>query len=315
MRMGTPFILLCVAAVAPACDVPTAPSTPRSVRVAAEWVTDAAAAAVDPATGLFVIPPGSERVLTRAAADTAALASVRLKLHPATVGNGRSSLEADRGAPVAAWNDLRVCGRAIWVQSPFGPPAADAPRPLLRLMNSAWAHTLCGPRGDAQVAVHTSDTRSGARIIGADYVIADIDSIAQMHHSSGIPSSRQSGAPWPSPEAALRSLFARTGVPISEVPRAQVDWYPPPTVAYYPIWHFTLSAPVGGVLEDGTSVEPFRNVYARFATEDSLEFLIPAPSQPATVWVPHPVSIEPFVLDSIAFPVRHPVVFQRVRPH
>src|SRR5690606_24813166 len=145
---------------------------------------------------------------------------VRFSLNPGTFGNARATLESDRGAAVAAWNALRVCGRALWVQSPFGPSSVPAPRNMVRSMSSAWAHTLCGPRSDPQVAVHTVDVQTGIRYIGPDYRIEDLDSIGQVHHTAGIPLVGRGPVPWPAPEAALQALFAQTGVPISEIPEA-----------------------------------------------------------------------------------------------
>lgn len=295
-----------------ACDAPTGPSAPRVVRVDPSWVTGAAAAAVDPVSRLFVIAPSGESVLTRAGADSAALASIRFSLNPGTFGNGRSTLEADRGAPVAAWNEMRVCGRAMRVESPFGAPLDTAPRNLVRFLSSAWAHTICGPRGDAQVAMHTADVRTGVRFNGADYVIADLDSIGQVHINVGIPVT--SGVvPWPSPEEVLRRLFALTGVPISQVPRPQLHWAPPVTVAWLPMWRLELSAPITGQLEGGGAAPPFSTIFARLDIGDSITFFIPEEAQPPVIWAPFAVSFEPFVEDSVAIPVIKPILFRRVR--
>jgi hypothetical protein len=288
-----------------ACDAPTS-AAPRIVRVDPSWVTGAAAAAVDPTTRLFVIAPSSATQLTRAGADSTALAAVRFSLNPSTFGNGRTSLEEDRGGPIAAFDQVRVCGRAMLVETPFGTPLAPAPRNLLRFMSSAWTHTVCGPRGDPQVAVHTVDVVTGVRYIGADWVITDLDSIGQVHNSGGIPIGRAGGAPWPSPEDVLKRLLEATGVPIAEVPRPQFHWYP--------IWRFTLSTAVEGLLDDGETSAPFTVVYARLVAEDSVEFFLPEEDQPTHVWGYFPASFDPPVIDSVQFPVTKPILFRRVRP-
>jgi hypothetical protein len=303
---------LCIAVFLVACDAPTGPTEPRVVRVDPTWVTGVAAAAVDPVSGLFVIAPSSESVRTRAGADSAALASIRLSLHPGTVGNGRSTLESDRGAPVAAWNEMRVCGRAMRVESPFGAPLSTAPRNLMRFLSSAWAHTICGPRGDAQIAMHTTDVHTGVRFSGTDYVVADLDSIGQVHLSAGIPLTR-GGIPWPSPEEVLRRLFELTGVPISQVPQPQLHWYPPVTVAWLPMWRLELSAQITGQFEDGGIAPPFSTIFARLDIGDSIAFYVPEETQPPVIWAPFPVSFEPFVMDSVRFPVIKPILFRRVR--
>lgn len=294
------------------CSEPTGPTRTTIVRVDPEWVTGAAAAGVDPRSRLFVLAPHISALLSSVAAESAAVAYVRFALGPSTLGNARSSLEADRGAPIAAWDRLLPCGRTALAETPFGTAPAGAPRNLVRYMRSAWSVTLCGPDGDPQVGVGVSDTRSGARFVGADYLLADIDSVGQMHASIGLPR-HWGGGLRPSPESAVGKLFQHTGVPIAEVPRPRIHWAPLMTVAMMPLWEIELASSVTATFENGDPTTPFTRVYARLISEDSIEFTVPSDVQPEVLWSPFPISFEPFILDSLPFAVVHPIVFRRVR--
>lgn len=294
------------------CTEPTAPTVAPVVRVDPQWVTGAAAAAVDPVTRLFVLQPGVSARLTPLAAESAAVAYIRFSLNPGTLGNARSTLESDRGAPIAQWNRLFPCGRTMYVESPVGAAPDSSQRNLIQYMRSAWSVTLCGPNGEPQVGVGVSDTRSGARFVGPDYLLADIDSIGQMHASMGLRRSL-GGAPHPSPEAAVRALFIATGVPVAAVPRPRIHWAPLMTIATIPIWELQLASAVTATFDNGESTPSFTRVFVRLITEDSLEFSVPSEEQPDVLWMPYPISFDPFVNDSLAFPVIHPVALRRVR--
>lgn len=294
------------------CSEPTGPTRSTIVRVEPEWVTGAAAAGVDPVSRLFVLTPHVGALLTPVAAESAAVAYIRFALNPGTLSNARPSLEADRGAPVAAWDRLLPCGRTVLAETPFGTAPAGAPRNLVRYMRSAWSVTLCGPGGEPQVGVGVSDTRSGARFVGADYVLADIDSIGQMHIDIGLPR-HWGGGLRPSPESAVGKLFQETGVPIAEVPRPRVYWAPLMTVAMLPLWELELASSVTATFETGDPTTPFTRVYARLISGDSIEFSVPSDVQPEEIWLPFPISFEPFISDSLPFAVVHPIAFRRVR--
>lgn len=313
-RFSVPRLVatLVVIAWTAACSDPSGLASPRALRVDAQWVTGEAAAAVDPGTGLFRIDPAPSAVLTRAAAESVAVASIRFGLHFAVLSNTRASLEADRGAPIAAWDALRPCGRTMLALTPFGPAPAEAPRTLARFLGSAWSVTLCGPSGDPQVALHISDAQSGARFVGEDFNLADIDSLAQMYISNGLPRSAAAGMQ-PSPEAVVGSLFAHTGVPISLVPRPRIHWFPPTMIARYPMWQLELTTTVTAQFDGGQMTGPFSTVYGRLVAPDSVEFFVPSDSQPATIWAPYFLSTEPAIQDSVAFAVVRPIVFRRVR--
>lgn len=310
-RMRSLAALAALVVAVEACSEPTAPVRRNVLRVDPAWVTGEAAAGVDPATGLFVLAPPTTRELPLAAAESAAVAYIRFSLNPGTIGNARATLEAYRGAPVAAWDRLVPCGRTMLAQSPFAPAPTSAPRNLVRYMKSAWSVTLCGPNGDPQVAVGVSDTRSGARYVGADYLLADIDSISQMHSRIGIPRAWEGGV-LPSAEAVAGAFYAGTGVPIMRVPRPQIHWAPLMRIPSLPLWEIAPAVTVMARLENGDMTGPLTRIYARIFAGDSLGFYVPAASQPTQVWVPFPISLDPFIVDSVAIGVLQPIAFRRV---
>jgi hypothetical protein len=307
--------ILCVATAcfgALACDDLTGPAAPATVRVDPAWVTGAAAAAVDPASGLFRITLGPGSALTIAAAESASLAVARFQLNPATFGNSRSVYEQDRGgAAVASWDRLEPCGRSIRVESPFGPAPVGTPTYLAHAMRSRWAVTLCGPRGDAQLAVSTADALSGARFVGADYDLADLDSLGGMHTLVGIPPGRGRETE-PSPEAAVQAVFRRLGVQVSAVPEPFVRWAGAQFVARQPIWRVTLAHAVEGVHDDGSAAGPLTTVFVRAVSPDSVDLFTPASEQPSQVWRLFIVRGETVGIDSVPFAVVSPIVFRRL---
>lgn len=294
-----------------ACSEPTGVERRPVLRVDPAWVTGEAAAGVDPVTGLFVLAPPSTTELPAVAAESAAVAYIRFSLNPGTFGNERETLEDDRGAPIAAWDRLLPCGRTVHVQTPFAPAPATAPPILVRYMKSAWSVTLCGPDDDPQVAIGVADTRSGARFVGPDYLLADIDSIGQMHTSFGLPRA-WAGGPMPSAEAAVGALYGFTGVPIIRVPRPVLHWAPLMTVPSFPTWDLQTATTFTARFDNGELTSPLSRIYARLFTLDSIGFYVPAESQPAEVWMPFPVSFDPFVVDSAAIGVLQPIAFRRV---
>lgn len=306
-RLIAPLVLLFIG-----CTEPTGLDPEPLTRVNAAWVTGAAAAAVDPMTGLFRLTAPPTSVLGVESAESAALAYARMSLN--TFGSN-PWLEQEHGGPIAAWNELVPCGRTAYATSAFGPAPDPAPRQLKRFVSSSWAVTLCGPDGRPDLSVGVADAVSGARMDGADYLIADIDSLAQMHSMIGVP------AGWPRglsilPEDAVGALFRATQVRISEAPVGHVYWSPGMTVPAYLTWELVLETSVVGQLESGAQSQPVTRIrVARFSPggpEDDVRFLVPEDAQPTAVWVPYPVQFDPPLADSVAVPVIHPLNMQRI---
>lgn len=294
------------------CTEPTGLDPEPLTRVNASWVTGAAATAVDPMTGLFRLTAPPANVLGVESAESAALAYARMNLN--TFGSD-PWLEQEHGGPIAAWNELVPCGRTAYATSAFGPAPDPAPRELRRFVSSSWAVTLCGPDGRPDLSVGVADAVSGARMDGADYLIADIDSLAQMHSMIGVP------AGWPRglsilPEDAVGALFRATQVRISEAPVGHVYWSPGMTVPAHLTWELVLEAAVVGQLESGAQSQPVTRIrVTRFTpgvADDDIRFLVPEDSQPTEVWVPYPVQFDPPLADSVAVPVIHPLNMQRI---
>lgn len=305
-------IAICCVGIAIACSEPTAPGS-RHTRVSDEWVTGAAAAAVDPQTGLFVLAPPLSRVLTIQAAESAAVAHIRFALNPAMVGNSRATLEQDHGGAIAQWDALLPCGRTVYAQTPFDVAPEPAPSDLQRYVTSTWAVTLCGPDGLPDVSMGITDVRTGARMVGPDFVLGDVDSLRNAHSSIGLPAGWDDGL-WVTPEDAVRELFLATNVRIRAVPAGHVRWGPGMTVPAYLNWRLELETPVIGSFESGEVSAPVASVIVRrVATNDTeFEFMIPIKEQPPHVWIPYPVQFDPLIVDSVAVPLIHPIELRRV---
>lgn len=295
-----------------ACDSPVGPGAPILTRIDPAWVTGAAAAAVDPGTGLFVLDRDPVSVLAPEVAESAAVAMARLVLNPATIGDARAAYERDRGAPLAAWNRLSACGRTIRVETPFGPAPPETPLVIARSRRAQWAVTLCGPRGDAQLAVSTSDVESGVPFVGSDYWTGSTGLLNGMHSLFGIPPGLGAGT-LPSPEATVREVFTRLAVRVAEVPKPFVSWSGVSAAPRYPIWRVILAEPIQATHDDGSPAGALTVVYVRAVADDLLGFFTPVGEQPAQVWQPFPLSLDPIRLDSVAFAVTSPVMFRRLR--
>jgi hypothetical protein len=149
-------------------------------------------------------------------------------------------------------------------------------------------------------------------MVGADFLLADIDSIGQMFSTFGIPLNWRDGIA-PTPEAAVGTLFQQTGIPIAEIPRPQVYWAPLMTVPGFPIWELALASPAVATFDDGSATGPFTRVYVQQTAFDSIGFYLAAPDQPTQVWLHFPVSFNPIVDDSLPIPVVRPIAFRRIR--
>jgi hypothetical protein len=288
---------------------------PRDVRVEPQWVTGAAAAAVNPVTGLFALETSSTSALTPSGAESLAVAIIRLPLGAGgSIANfTREDLESDRGAPIAAWDKLLACGRPVRAETPFGASVGDSASGAALYMRARWSVTLCGPARDPQVTFDMTDIRSGVRFIGADVDPSDAHVLRLRSILFGLPLG-EAGGTVPSPEAAVEALWRATGVPVSQVPRAHLYWRSVVTVARRPLWELELATGVqANIIQlNGLSPRVVSRVYAQFTGLDIIEFFVPADTQPPQVWMPFLSATNPLVADSIAFPVIRPIEFRRV---
>src|SRR3954454_18054309 len=92
---------LLVALSCSACGDSVAPARLQRVRAQPEWVTDAAAAALDVTTGLFRLTPVNPRYKNAASAESLTVAWLHAVNSPNFVDLGfEAAVEHDRGAPV-----------------------------------------------------------------------------------------------------------------------------------------------------------------------------------------------------------------------
>jgi len=244
------------------------------------------------------------------------VASVRLSLNPGTVSEARASFEEQHGGPIADWDQLRPCGRTVYGTSPFGTVPTHAPIQLQRLLSPAWSVTLCGPDGLPDVTGGVTDAVSGARIVGLDYLIADLDSLLAMHTQQGVPHGWRTGLSL-SPEDAVRAFFEATSVRISRVPIGHLMWAPGVTVPACMSWQIELEESIAGRYDTGESSHAVTRLFVRRVPPgcmgNEIAFYAADEDQPSAYWFSYPVQPQPIVLDSISVPTVGPLVLRRVR--
>ncbi|HKG93283.1 MAG TPA: hypothetical protein VKA84_15360, partial [Gemmatimonadaceae bacterium] len=217
---------------AAACrDERPAVASPES-KVNQEWVTGAAAAALNP-NGQFVLPPpetGPEPELSEGQAVTLATAFIRF--HGPWL---RGAWEADHGAPVdlAA---LSRCGRTYYAATPYEPVPEGTSESLRLYYGSQWLVTFCAPSGVPQVSVSVSALATDLRV--------EKDHIAPQplgFFAVGIPLKYSTIIPI-TPEAAVKLAAQATGRRVSAIPQLIMAAHPSsPQVAK---WRVVLDLPV-----------------------------------------------------------------------
>ncbi|MGH7669807.1 MAG: hypothetical protein ACRENQ_09980 [Gemmatimonadaceae bacterium] len=277
------------------------------LRAQPQWLTGAAAAALDSITGLISLsnPPGA--YLSQLAADSVALALLPVVLSPAS--NFPAELESDRGGPID-FAHLHLCGAVTYEWVPFGAFPSTVPAAEVSAFSSQWAIPLCGGDGTAQISIGVSD--SPRRFTVADDTLQGIDS-AELNGAfnlAGVPARYPTGLPL-TPERAIEAVFDATGQQITTVPVAY-DQYGD-VVGQLPLcasWRMSVEAPVTVQGETSgtvwTTSEFFvRDVPACFS--DSVVVFAALPNQPPTGWI----TID-FAGDSAAVPLVGPLLFDRV---
>lgn len=298
-----------------ACADVAGPAASSELRVHPSWVVGEAAAAVDPATGLFALDPAGPTVLSAESADSIAVAYGRMSLSPSTLGNSRAALEADRMGRISAWNRMRTCDRRVHRVTPFGAVPSGLRQPFNRLFASRWGVILCGEGNTPEIAIDVSDIDLGLTYVGQDFTPASVSSLNGAIIGFGI--RRTIGAARAlSPEEAVQAVFERTGRPINRRPHAVLRWLPLYPSQICPSWELHLATPVSGLnLATGDSVSVSSLLVERRLPScigAPIEFRVPAASQPTELWYPFPVSVGSQERDSVAVPIVRPVLFQQL---
>lgn len=305
-----PILALCLA-----CADVLGPAASRELRVDPSWVVGDAAAAVDPATGLFALVPPGPTVLSAVSADSIAVAFGRMLLSPSNLANSREILEADRMGPISAWNQMRACDRRLHRITPFGAAPSALRPPFNRIFASRWGVILCGVGDTPEIAIDVSDLELDLSYVGQDLTPASVSSLNGAVVSFGI--RRTLGAARAlSPEEAVRAVFEQTGRPISRPPRAVLRWLPLFPSQICPSWELELAAPVTGLnLATGDSVTVSSLLVERslpLCIGAPIEFRVAAAVQPTELWYPFPAAVGSAELDSVAVPILRPVLYQQL---
>jgi hypothetical protein len=293
------------------CQDATAPIAVAQLRVRPEWVTGAAAAAVDSTTGLIRIatPPGQS--IERLAADSIALAVLHGVLTPNPLNMAPSLLEKDRGGPID-FAHLHLCGGATYAWAPFASFPSSVPPFLQRAWSSHWALPVCGADGSAQVSIGVADSPRGYVVVAdtfyrpADY----LDALNQATEVTGVPARFPSGLPL-TPEEAIRAVYIATGERVATIPVAfnQItDGFG--ELPLCASWRMSVEAPVTVKGEATGAVwitaEFFvHHIPACFS--DSIAVDAALPNQPASMWL-----MISMAGDSASAPLGGPVQFDRV---
>lgn len=298
------------------CDSPVGPrAVAPPTRVSSEWVVGAAAAAVDPETGLFILTPALDATLDAATARALARGFLPIAAYDGPFGNSRLVAEQDRGQPIN-WNALEPCGRTYRVSTAFGPHPEVVPRNLQRINAAQWVVSFCGPN-DVELSISVSDAPRSLDVVGDSLVWAHPDSLGGVFTVTGVPAQFPSGTPLP-PEDAVAFAFAMTNTRISEAPEP-FDQLGPPGIGQLPLcasWRLVLEQPVSVIPVAGGPVELVNELFVRhepacFATTIAL-YAADTPVD-ASVWVRYltrPAGVP--TIDSVLVDTRGPTRFRRV---
>lgn len=245
-----------------ACDSPTAPGSEMPTRVNPDWVVGAAASAVDPVSGLFLLTPRYDTELDAATARSLAAAYLSLTANEGPVGNTRLVAEQDRGTEIN-WSSLQPCGRTYVASSSLGPHPETVPRVYHRLNAAQWVVSFCGPR-DVELSIGVSDAPTSLSIVNGTLVWDHPDSLAGVFTVTGVPKAFPSGIPL-TPEDAVSFAFAMTRTRVAEPPEA-FDQLGPGGIGQLPLcasWRLVFEDPVPVVPESGGPVEVVNELYVR----------------------------------------------------
>jgi len=300
------FSLLCALACA---DAVTAPHS-TDIRLRPEWLTGAAAVNWDQSTGLFRLTADPHRFVAPKDAAAWSVAYLQLIGDPANLGNTRSVLEQDRGGPIT-FGSLRPCGRQVYVTSAFELPPSTLPAFVRRIWSNAWAVTLCGADGTAQVAVGVADDSTNLRIVDGKIVVDSTNETSLFLPPAGIPARYPQGLRV-SPELAVQMVVLASGRKVTEVPVAynQLDDNFVGSLPYCASWRVTLDQPVAALgLKTGARYQS-AEYYVRnsdLCYGDNPTLYLPLSQQPGSTWI-----MTSARGDSALVPLSGPVRFEPV---
>lgn len=277
------------------CKGSDAISTPHPQRSLAEVVTPEVAEHLR--SGIFDLEsplPGPVPEIDRQQAE--AIAKAWLITFAPYV---RSYLERRRGGRIDL-ERLRPCGRTLYGESPYEPPAPDLARdprlqPTIRGYGPFWLVTLCTPAGSPEVGL-------GVSAYSTDLVVAPDGTVGAPGVSyqgnwfvwDAIPINEAKRFLLTPEEAALRAADS-TGARIASVPRLVAPAGPRTPSPLYARWQMALDRPVRlRPIGAGDAVHSSRELWVGFdISSDRIRFLSADPVQPATDSVRYPSNTGP----------------------
>ena len=294
---------------------PTGPNgREAAIVVKSEWVTGAAAAALD-SSGSFVYPPAAFSFISPARADSVSRAVLAFLIDVSGPTDTDGVLATDRGGPVHL-SSLRPCERLTYVPNAVGPlpPAVDSS--TRRFLGAHHVRAMCNSGGETELSIEIADAPSSIAIASGQFVgLWSRNSEWNFHAVPRSPLDR--GLPV-SPEMAVALVAQMTGVRIT-APPDPLQAYGGTIMAAYPalcmIWHVSLERPMQ--FRGATTMYVTTDVYVRregACGNGSLALWAASDSQPARVAVPIRLSLGAPVTDSVSLSIRFPIRFEKIVP-
>ena len=323
MIVGTRSVIFgCIALAAAlsgiACgsDLTGPRSRAPSVVVRAEWVTGMAAAALD-SSGSFVYPPAPFAYISPSRADSVARAVVSFLIEIFGPVDAGGIYASDRGGPVH-FSSLRTCERQVYVHNATGPLPAEVDSGIRRFVGSQYVRAMCNAAGEAELSIEVGDGPSSLTILANEFM-GPVSGGGEWHDFALRPTPLDRGLPV-SAELAVAVVAQATGVRITMPPEALQAYTGGRIMARLPalcmMWHLAMERPVRVRGVSGTLMRS--DLYVRRTGACGLGPLaiwVATDSQPSTVSVPlRPFTGGAAMPDSVALPIRFPILFEEVVP-
>ena len=297
-------------AIAGACG--ESPTEPRPVltRVLPEWVTGEAAAALG-SDGRFRLPNPTPRSMSRAHAESLALAISRFYGDPDLLGNGRAYLEDEHRGPIDFLH-LRLCGRTHYLLSVTTVP--DAPDYVVRYLAPQWVFPLCDRQGIPSLILEVPDAPPAISVsVDGRLTFAPVNGNDWL--PQGIPPGVEEGLAL-TPEQAVAFAAQVSGRRVTRVPEMLMRYNVVRGVATCAVWRTELDAPItlhgqtSG--RDSTTTEVFLYHGPECfnpAFTNAPAFALPLATQLDSVHLPFYITVT-HTLDTARVAVTEPILFE-----
>ena len=279
------------------------------------WVTGPALAALGP-DGRFTIDTGVPQLMSRARADSFAIATVRF-LREVYGDSSSADLLAGRGGPVHL-KELRPCLRRVYTATALDYSSLPGGASRERFAASNWLVTTCDASGTPEFVVAVADVRTSLEVANNDFVVPWGTSGELLWFP--LPIAYAQHGLFLSPEAAVELVVRASGARVREIPTANLSWLPLGTsfgadVPQCVMWKVTTDAVIPIRTSAGRSVATDEFFVRREAPcgRGAIAAFVPSPTQPSALWKRvFATSVETVLSDSALIPTRAPVNFERV---